>query len=551
MVNPKLPTWNGDWKTFSDFRFACLLELDGCKEEDRCLLAPRLVRNLTDRAWECALDINREDLRKATGVEYLSKYLKERRGKEEVDLLGDALQQYFQSQEVYRRDGENLNDFEQRHAGFLRDITKAMTETGRTATVPTEIYGWFVINKLLKLEASDIAMVKAQATSYRLEDVMTAMRKMWGGDSLGRRDAERKRGSQSRTYAAIHDGAGWEDINAEKEAVLLNAQEDESFDSEEDLEESHAWFEQASMAFQERPQDETVLANFQEARKNLYREARKALDKHRVSRGFYPTSSGKGKGKDGAKGFQGRCMRCGKVGHKAMQCRQSMNAPSQSTGSSGKSGDSGRVGFVFGNHSEATWTPQVVSWAPTEEIFPLAEPSFAAITDEINTKAILDCGASESIIGAFTLQNLYDQYVEHGMDPEKEISIDRNQRRSFVFGNNETSLSLGYAHITAGIAGNNMKIPLHIVEGQTPLLLSSRWLEQHAAVINFRTGEATFGFLGDKPLQLERASTNHLLLPLTSFAPRASTTEPGPPCGKLDEVSHCEAFANRQAAVPI
>lgn len=177
MINPKLPSWNGDWKTFSDFKFACLLELDGCKEEEKSLLAPRLVRNLTDRAWECALDVSREDLRKPTGVEYLLTFLKDRRGKQEVDLLGDALQQYFQSVEVYRRDGENLNDFEQRHASYLRDITKAMSENGKSGSVPSEIYGWFVINKLLKLEATDIAMVKAQASSYKLDDVLAAMQK--------------------------------------------------------------------------------------------------------------------------------------------------------------------------------------------------------------------------------------------------------------------------------------------------------------------------------------------------------------------------------------
>ena len=80
-INPKLPSWNGDWKSFADYRFACLLEYDGCKPDDRAHLAPRLVRNLTDRAWECVLDIDREALRKADGVDYLLKYLKERRGK--------------------------------------------------------------------------------------------------------------------------------------------------------------------------------------------------------------------------------------------------------------------------------------------------------------------------------------------------------------------------------------------------------------------------------------------------------------------------------------
>jgi hypothetical protein len=105
--------------------------------------------------------------------------------------------------------------------------------------------------------------------------------------------------------------------------------------------------------------------------------------------------------------------------------------------------------------------------------------------------------------------------------------------------------------ITAGIAGHNLRIPVHVVEGQTPMLLSSRWLEEHEAVINFRTGEASFKFLGDENLKLERASTNHLLLPMTSFDPQSVSNDVAVPenNGNGSE-SHCEAFANRPSAVP-
>ena len=78
-----------------------------------------------------------------------------------------------------RKDGESLNDFEQRHAVFVRDIAKAMAEVGsEKVSVPTEIYGWYVINRLMKLDHSEVAMVKAQASSYKLDDVLGALRKM-------------------------------------------------------------------------------------------------------------------------------------------------------------------------------------------------------------------------------------------------------------------------------------------------------------------------------------------------------------------------------------
>ena len=529
---------------------------DKClKEEDKALLAPRLVRNLTGRAWECCLDIDREALKKPDGVTHLLDFLRDRRGKQQVDLLGDALQQYFQTADAFRREGENLNDYEQRHAVFVRDIRKAMLEIGCKETVPTEIYGWFAINKLLRLDSTDVAMVKAQAQPYKLDDVMSAMRKMWEGDSLSLRDAEKKRqGNHSKTFAAMLEPPCASIGHVDNEAAWMNTHEDaepnDESDVEDALEESQAWFEQATDDLAARPGDDQVYANFQEARKTVYKEARKALDKHRVSRGFYPTG-GKGKGKEASgKGFQGRCMRCGKIGHKAMQCRQQIGGGSGAAGSQGQKGaDSGRVGFVF-TTAEVRPAKKTVTWSEGNEVIAFPVPTYAALTEEIQTKAILDCGASESIIGAHTLQVLYEKYAELGMDPDQEITVDRHQRRSFVFGNNETSLALGFAHVSACIAGHRMKIPVHVVEGQTPFLLSSRWLEEHEAVINFKTGLANFRFLGDEAIQLERASTNHLLLPMTSFGLDLKGPMSHGSCSQDDHMSHCEAFGNRPEAVP-
>ena len=66
-VNPKLPTWDGDWRTFTDYQLACQLESDGLRDEDRPTLAPRLARNLTAKAWEACRDIDRSELRKEKG----------------------------------------------------------------------------------------------------------------------------------------------------------------------------------------------------------------------------------------------------------------------------------------------------------------------------------------------------------------------------------------------------------------------------------------------------------------------------------------------------
>ena len=182
-INFKLPTWDGQWKSFQDYRLAVELEADGCKEDELKYLAPRLVRNLTGRAWESCTEIDRNKLKTSEGYVYLLQFLKEKRGKEDVDVLGDALGRYFQSGEAVRKDGENLADFELRHGALVREMSKAMKEVGTSSSVPTEIFGWFILNQYLQLDPSDVATVKSLAGSYKQEDVFRALHRMWGGDS--------------------------------------------------------------------------------------------------------------------------------------------------------------------------------------------------------------------------------------------------------------------------------------------------------------------------------------------------------------------------------
>lgn len=47
-----------------------------------------------------------------------------------------------------------------------------------------------------------------------------------------------------------------------------------------------------------------------------------------------------------------------------------------------------------------------------------------------------------------------------------------------------TSHAVTGTQLTAGFAGNTMSVLMHVVEGQTPILRSSKWQEQEAA-INF------------------------------------------------------------------
>ena len=125
---------------------------------------------------------------------------------------------------------------------------------------------------------------------------------------------------------------------------------------EEQVEDSYVMYEDALNAMMSSPEDETCWANFQDAKKMFYKDARKALDRNRVNRGFYPNSKGTGKGKGSlstsrsagnGETFDGHCIRCGKHGHKAKFCKQMVN-PKASASSSSDPGSRSGVGFVSG-----------------------------------------------------------------------------------------------------------------------------------------------------------------------------------------------------------
>ena len=479
-------------------------------------------------------------MKTATGVEFLLEHLRAKRGKQQVDLLGDALEKYFQLGDAMRKDGESLNDFEKRHAVCVRDIAKAMAEVGsEKVSVPTEIYGWYVINRLMKLDHSEVAMVKAKASSYKLDDVLGALRKMWGGESLSHRDKEHQKGSSHRAYVNV---TSYEDDTTCSPSVLMNEAdyEDDLAAEEEQVEDSYVMYEDALNAMMSSPEDETCWANFQDAKKMFYKDARKALDRNRVNRGFYPNSKGTGKGKGSlstsrsagnGETFDGHCIRCAKYGHKAEFCKHMVNPKNSASSSSDKGSRSG-VGFVFGVLDTVNSGMGEMEIASTEgkidqtsgmreTTAPVdatkVQPIFATLKEQAHACAILDSGASESVVGVCTLQDVCDHLNKLGFNPQDEVHIDRDTSREFIFGNNQSAHSLGVAEVNAGLAGKELALQAHLVEGPTPLLLSSKWLHDHAAVIDFQSGQARFDFTDGKTIQLQRTQTHHLLLPIDAF----------------------------------
>lgn len=272
-VDGRIPTWNGDWTTYSEYVLRCELKADSIKEEEKPLLGPRLAGNLTGRAFDCMVDIDRSQLRKEDGWRYLLEFLESKRGKEKVDVLGDMFTEFFLKKDSHRKDGEDLADYEPRFRQLVRRLDKAVAETGTQGKIPPELYGWFLLNVYMKMDASDMANVRGKADSYKLDDILTALKKMWSGGGLSLRDAERKKTRGSGTFVA-------EEVDSEGHQVF--GAEDEEDGEDEDLQfaETTARYQESLEALLEEPEDVQILANF--------KEARRAVEQARNSRGFYP-----------------------------------------------------------------------------------------------------------------------------------------------------------------------------------------------------------------------------------------------------------------------
>jgi hypothetical protein len=115
--------------------------------------------------------------------------------------------------------------------------------------------------------------------------------------------------------------------------------------------------------------------------------------------------------------------------------------------------------------------------------------------------AIVDSGASDNVIDVNTLQELMAIYDDYGFDSAEEFDVDRSLHKQFVYGSDHTSAALGVVHFSAGLLGKFVDITAHVVEGNTPLLLSARFLAEQKCRVDFRTGETVFGKISDDTTQ--------------------------------------------------
>ena len=137
----------------------------------------------------------------------------------------------------------------------------------------------------------------------------------------------------------------------------------------------------------------------------------------------------------------------------------------------------------------------------------------AAFAASAKGKAVIDCGATETVAGLQAIQDLYEERCRrHG--PEG-ITIDRSQRQRFRFGNGAGQEAENYTTVTVAVAGQQAQLGIHGMEAPgVPILLSVKALEKLGAIIDFKRGVAILSEVSDRVIRLERSPSGHYLLDL-------------------------------------
>ena len=367
--------------------------------------------------------------------------------------------------------------------------------------LPDFIQGWYLLNDA-SLDTQERNMVLAAVKEdFSLQRIAQELRAQWSDDDLRRRDQAGR-------------GSGW--------------WMDEADVAEEEQPEDEAWWASAnlteegmSLVSEAQAEAEQAMAVAEQARRTL-KEARAKQHQVRMSRRYYKTSY-KGNFRDfkndQSKGTI-RCLRCN-GNHKVADCPKP--APSQTAAVSSEEHAAPFMCFTdgqdLGGASMDDESGYVINRPPT--------------TKEVveQGKAVLDGGATRTLASVAALEKIME--INQSQNGHPGVSeVDLEDRPTFGFGNSSRNQCVSTAALKVSANGREGLLRVHALDqGEGPLLFSIHTLRALGAVIDFSEDLVVFRTLSDrKVIQLERSTTGHQLLPMTSdwFEGAQDTKEPVP-----------------------
>eukprot|EP00435_Cladocopium_sp_Y103_P052268 s1300_g16.t1 len=386
------------------------------------------------------------------------------------------------------------------HGDDQADWTREVPEI-----LPDMIQGWYLLSDA-GLDTGERNMILASIKQdFSFDRVAQELRNQWSDEDLRRRDQAGRHSSwwmddDDQQSDELDDLAmtATEDLNEEGQALMAAAQAD------------------AEMA----------LAAVQNGRRTL-REARERQQQVRLSRKYFKTTTKynyKGDGKGKSSGTSSTCLRCG-GDHKTANCPRTSNVAATASGTDQNApfvcfADAGEIEYVMGNFTDAPAEEQVCAAVP---------PSTPEVVEQ--GKAVLDGGATRTIGSVHALEKLMAlNQQQNGSTGLHHLNTE--DRPTFGFGNSTRNQCVSTAAFQIKADGRPGQLQIHALDhGDGPVLFSIASLRALGAVVDFSEDLVVFRKLNDRKLiQLERSSTGHQLLPLTTDwydgAAEASTAIP-------------------------
>ena len=158
-----------------------------------------------------------------------------------------------------------------------------------------------------------------------------------------------------------------------------------------------------------------------------------------------------------------------------------------------------------------------------------------------NGMAILDTGASRSVIGEENLPMLLDQLPITVRDRVK----DRASRVAFRFGNNQIEYSYKQIHIPIEYRKTRMWLIVEVVPKATPFLLSIQTMRQLGAVIDLQKSSCHLKVL-NRAIPLHEARTGLLMIRMQDLCSQEPNCESifGASCNQRARSKNCQSDAN-------
>ena len=363
-------------------------------------------------------------------------------------------------------------------------------ESADVDLLPDMIQGWYLLCDA-GLDTGERNMILASIKQdFSFHRVAQELRNQWSDEDLKRRDQSGRQSSwwiddQPEIDDVYEDAmVTTDDLNEEGAALMIAAQEEA---------------EQAMMALQQN--------------RRTLREARDKQHQVRMSRKYFKTSfkSFKGSGKSQSH-EKVTCLKCG-GDHRTSNCPR----PSTTATSAVAEHSAPFICYAEAGLADLETNHSAMASSETKAVHdPLkAPPTTSQVVQQ--GKAVLDGGATRTLGSVVALERVMEINQEKN-GASGLASLNLTDRPVFGFGNSTTNQCVSTAAMKIEADGKEGHVNIHALDsGEGPILFSISSLRSLGEIIDFAEDLVVFRNLTDqKIIPLERSSTGHQLLPMTS-----------------------------------